>query len=78
MKKFAQTAILIAGLAGLSACAADSSDVWTPYGKRTAGHAELNDLDMEGRATAVDTSALKVCRERETRLEAMNRSCYRK
>lgn len=77
MKKLAQTAILIAGIATLSACASDQ-DVWTPYGSRTAGQAELNEYDMEGKATAVDTGALKVCREREARLEAMNRSCYRK
>jgi len=35
MKKFAQTAVLFAGLVGLSACA--GNDVWKPYGTRTAG-----------------------------------------
>jgi hypothetical protein len=80
MKKFAQTAILIAGLAGLSACA--NNDVWTPYGSRTAGH--NSEVEMMTKAPAVDMSsrgdmsALRMCRERENRLLNMNKNCYRK
>lgn len=77
MKKFAQTAVLVAGLAGLSACA--GQDVWTPYGSRTAGD---NDVAVvEAPVTTpnyADMDALKVCQERENRLLAMNKSCYRK
>lgn len=74
MKKFVQTAVLVAGLAGLSACAGD--DVWTPYGSRTAGDKEVAEVTYT--APAVDTSALAQCQERARRLEGMNKSCYRK
>jgi len=78
MKKFAQTAILVAGLAGLSACATD--DVWTPYGTRTAGEGMEMTMDAPKAAPTsnADMSALKMCRERENRLLAMNKNCYRK
>jgi hypothetical protein len=79
MKKFVQTAVLVAGLAGLSACATD--DVWTPYGSRTAGEAEMSMYDMEGTTSApamVNDGSLAMCQERARRLEDMNRSCYRK
>lgn len=62
MKKFAQTAILIAGLAGLSACASSNYD--SDYEMRTAG----GDV----------TSQIAACQERVKRLEAMNKQCYRK
>lgn len=71
MKKFAQTALVLAGLVGLSACASDA-DVWKPYGTRTAG-----DLG-EVRYSSNNSDALKVCLERENRLLAMNKACYRK
>ena len=63
MKKFAQTAILIAGLAGLSACAA-TDDYSGNYEMRTAG----GDI----------TTQIAACQERVKRLEAMNKQCYRK
>jgi len=62
MKKFAQTAIVIAGLAGLSACASDRTDT---YNARTAN-------------SGTTANALNMCQERENRLLAMNKSCYRK
>jgi len=82
MKKFAQTAVLVAGLVGLSACASD--DVWTPYGTRTAG--EGTEINYEAPRTVrpapvadeFDTTDLRMCRERENRLLSMNRECYRK
>lgn len=79
MKKFAQTAVLIAGLAGLSACA--SNDVWTPYGTRTAGDgvkASAMSAPATMSATKGQMDELRMCRERENRLLAMNKSCYRK
>ena len=78
MKKFAQTAVLVAGLAGLSACASD--DVWTPYGSRTAGEGMEATYTAPARDTMVsgDEEALQMCLERENRLKAMNNSCYRK
>ena len=73
MKKFAQTAILIAGLAGLSACAGNAKDQNSvPYGNRTAGQGTV--ATIEGGASG----ALESCQERARRLEDMNRSCYRK
>lgn len=72
MKKFAQTALLVAGLVGLSACA--SSDTWTPYGTRTAGN---NGEEAYVPANA-DVQTLKMCIERENRLMELNKSCYRK
>lgn len=65
MKKFAQTAILIAGLAGLSACA--TSDAGERNMDRTAGGVERQSVE-----------ALNICNERVRRLEEMNKSCYRK
>jgi hypothetical protein len=62
MKKFAQTAILIAGLAGLSACAATADT--SAYEGRTAGGSIAAQIDA--------------CNERVARLEAMNKACYRK
>jgi len=62
MKKFVQTAVLIAGLAGLSACAATADT--TGYEGRTAGSSV--------------SSALAACNERVRRLEEMNKACYRK
>ena len=77
MKKFVQTAVLIAGLAGLSACA--SSDVWTPYGSRTAGEGEeVAYKPAAVKANSGDMETLKMCLERENRLMAMNKACYRK
>ncbi len=59
---FAHTTILIAGLAGLSACAATGEN----YGdsSRTAGDNVA--------------AQIAACNERVRRLEEMNRSCYRK
>lgn len=76
MKKFAQTAVLIAGLAGLSACA--GQDVWTPYGSRTAGEGQEVAYRAPSSVNKGDMDSLKVCLERENRLLAMNKSCYRK
>lgn len=75
MKKFAQTAILIAGLTGLSACS--TNDVWTPYGSRTAGDNDVAEVTYSAPA-AVNTGALSSCQERARRLESMNKTCYRK
>lgn len=76
MKKFAQTAVIVAGLVGLSACA--NNDTWTPYGSRTAG----DNGEMAYVAPTVsnngDVKTLQMCLERENRLLAMNKSCYRK
>jgi len=72
MKKFAQSAILVAGLIGLSACA--GQDVWTPYGSRTAGEGK----EFAGKVYDSSNDALMACQERVRRLESMNRSCYRK
>ena len=82
MKKFAQTAVLVAGLVGLSACA--GNDVWKPYGSRTAG--SNSEVTYSGSSVSVpsvsvnagDMETLKMCMERENRLLAMNKSCYRK
>ena len=63
MKTFVQTLILVAGVAGLSACA--TSDASTTYTPRTAGSADIS-------------SALAACEERVRRLEELNKSCYRK
>ncbi len=78
MKKFAQIAVLVAGLVGLSACA--NNDVWTPYGSRTAGDNDVAPVSAPVRNTVsrADMDALKMCQERENRLLAMNKSCYRK
>ncbi len=76
MKKFAQTAVLVAGLVGLSACA--SSDTWTPYGSRTAGSISEGTVSDTVFTRAGNSDALNVCLERENRLMAMNKSCYRK
>lgn len=62
MKKFVQTAVLIAGLAGLSACAATND--YQGSTTRTAG----SDV----------SSQLAACHERVARLESMNKACYRK
>jgi len=64
MKKFAQMTILIAGLAGLSACA--TSDAGERNMDRTAGGVERVEADLQ------------ICNERVRRLEEMNRACYRK
>ena len=74
MKKFAQTAILIAGLVGLSACT--HNDVWTPYGDRTAG--EGSEVSVASNEDAAAMETLQMCLERENRLLEMNKSCYRK
>jgi hypothetical protein len=81
MKKFAQTAILVAGLAGLSACASHGD---TTYGDRTAG--EKTFLEGQTRTETVsrstandgDMRTLQMCLEREQRLMDMNKACYRK
>ena len=65
MKKFAQTAVLIAGLAGLSACA--TSDAGERNMDRTAGSVDRQYVDE-----------LQLCNERVRRLEEMNKACYRK
>jgi len=65
MTKFVQTAVLIAGLAGLSACA--TSDAGERNMDRTAGGVERNNIE-----------AINICNERVRRLEEMNKSCYRK
>ncbi len=75
MKKFAQTAILIAGLAGLSACAASQADT---YGDRTAGDGGERAYVATSNGEAGDVQTLQMCLERENRLLEMNRSCYRK
>lgn len=62
MKTFVQTLVLVAGLAGLSACASNADS--TNYQGRTAGDTY--------------SSALAACEERVRRLEEMNKSCYRK
>lgn len=63
MKKFAQVAVLIAGLAGLSACA--TSDASTDSARTAGADSQyMNDLNM--------------CKERVRRLEEMNKACYRK
>jgi N-methylhydantoinase B/oxoprolinase/acetone carboxylase alpha subunit len=62
MKKFAQMTILIAGLAGLSACA--SNNTYGDYEGRTAG----SDVNAQ----------IAACQERVRRLEEMNKACYRK
>ena len=80
MKKFAQTAVLFAGLVGLSACANDV-DVWKPYGSRTAGHMDQTTVSAPAAVASYsrgDMDTLKMCMERENRLLAMNKSCYRK
>ena len=79
MKKFAQTAILVAGLVGLSACAGNN-DVWVPQGVRTAGDATVADIQPAPRAavSSATSGALASCQERARRLEGLNRSCYRK
>jgi len=72
MKKFAQTAVLVAGLIGLSACASD--DGIGSYGGRTAGDKTV----FSGKVYDTSSDALSACNERVRRLEEMNRSCYRK
>lgn len=62
MKKFAQMTILVAGLAGLSACAATNDSAG--YTSRTAG----GDISAQ----------IAACQERVARLEQMNKACYRK
>lgn len=78
MKKFAQTAVLIAGLAGLSACAGNGTmnQNTVPYGNRTAGQGTMVNVDED--APILSSGALASCQERARRLEDMNRSCYRK
>lgn len=78
MKKFAQTAVLVAGLIGLSACAGNSNDVWQPYGTRTAGDNSEVAYVAPAVSNSGDVQTLKMCMERENRLLAMNKSCYRK
>ena len=70
MKKFAQTAVLVAGLVGLSACASDGV---SSYGDRTAG-----DKTFAGTTYDNTGDALTACNERVRRLEEMNKGCYRK
>lgn len=72
MKKFAQTAILIAGLVSLSACA--SSNGVGDYGNRTAGDKTV----YAGKVYDTSGDALSACHERVRRLENMNKACYRK
>ena len=72
MKKFAQTAVLVAGLVGLSACASDNGV--GSYGDRTAGDKTV----FSGKVYDTSGDALAACNERVRRLEEMNRSCYRK
>lgn len=76
MKKFAQTAVLVAGLVGLSACS--SNDVWKPYGSRTAGDMGETAYVAPVAVNNGDVKTLQMCMERENRLLAMNKSCYRK
>jgi|GEM_PF-1344439 len=76
MKKFAQTAVLFAGLVGLSACA--GNDVWKPYGTRTAGDNGEVAYVAPTAANTGDVKTLQMCLERENRLLSMNKSCYRK
>ena len=71
MKKFAQTAVLLAGLIGLSACATDGTGT---YGDRTAGKKTV----FSGTTYDSSMDALAACNERVRRLEDMNKSCYRK
>lgn len=81
MKKLAYTAVLIAGLAGLTACAGTADQNSVPYGNRTAGHAVMANVNKSEDTTVVDadlTAELAACEERARRLEDMNRSCYRK
>lgn len=77
MKKFTQTAVLIAGLAGLAACSSVNS---TDYQGRTAGHTGGYGMSSDAKMSS-DSSvdeALAMCQERARRLEDMNKSCYRK
>lgn len=77
MKKFAQIAVLMAGLAGLAACSSVNS---TDYQGRTAGHTGGYGMSSE-KTMSNDSSlddALAMCQERARRLEDMNKSCYRK
>lgn len=62
MKKFLQLTVLLAGLAGLSACAATND--YTGSNGRTAG----GDISAQ----------ISACNERVARLEEMNKACYRK
>lgn len=62
MKKFLQLTVVLAGLAGLSACAA-TGDTYMD-GSRTAG----GDVSAQ----------IAACQTRVARLEEMNRACYRK
>jgi len=72
IKTFAQTAILVAGLAGLSACASSSQNS-QPVGSRTAGS-----KIFAGQVYDSASDALAACQERVRRLEDLNRACYRK
>ncbi len=77
MKKFAQAAVLMAGVIGLSACAA--TEPTEPYGDRTAGDPYMRSMSQPVMTTDNgDMEALNMCLERESRLKAMNKSCYRK
>ena len=62
MTKLLQMTVLVAGLAGLSACAA-TNDYSGSQG-RTAG----GDVNAQ----------IAACQERVARLEEMNKACYRK
>lgn len=62
MKKFLQLTVVLAGLAGLSACAA-TGETYSDSG-RTAG----GDVSAQ----------IAACNERVARLESMNKACYRK
>jgi hypothetical protein len=77
MKKFAQTAVIIAGVIGLSACAGTAPT--EPYGDRTAGDPNMRSMSQPAmRSDNGDMEALNMCLERESRLKSMNKSCYRK
>lgn len=73
IKTFAQTAILVAGLAGLSACASTGAQNSQPVGDRTAGSKVF-----AGQVYDNAGDALAACQERVRRLEDLNRACYRK
>jgi len=62
MKKVLHMTVLIAGLAGLSACA--SNDRYSDTSRTSMGS------DM--------SAQLAACNERVARLEEMNKACYRK
>jgi hypothetical protein len=80
MFKTIQIMAFVLGLGFLTACeTVDNSDA--PYGmERTAGGPTSYEMGGESNVVYNDNmdAELKMCMEKEARLKAMNKNCYRK